>query len=169
VRCCMWCRAYITIAMHTSEMLYVVSSIYYDCHAHQRIVSWVLQLLQTENTYDTCRELGSNIISYKTRATQVYPQNQGSYNPYEINIEAKKRPGQNLPADSHYTMVMPQRIKHPNAVRLAHTAPLTDLLKAWPKTHEKWSRLVAQTTSLTTASRVIGAPLATSTSSTTNV
>jgi hypothetical protein len=86
VRWCMWCWAYITIAMHTNEL----------CHV--RI------------PHDTCRELGSNIITHTTRGTQTYRDDQGNYNPYEKDIEAKQRPGRNLPADSQYTMVMPQKI-----------------------------------------------------------
>jgi hypothetical protein len=68
-------------------------------------------------------------FSYTTRATQTYREVQGNYNPYKRDIEAKQRPGQNLPAVSQYTMVMPQRNEHPNAVRLMHIAPLNDWSK----------------------------------------
>ena len=48
----------------------------------------------------------------------MYPQDQGNYNPFEPDIEAK-------PAVSQYTMVLPQRKEHPNGVRVMTTAPLT--------------------------------------------
>jgi hypothetical protein len=114
--------------------------------------------------HDTCRELGSNIISYTTRATQTYRKDQGNYNPYERDIEAKQRPGQNLPADSQYTLVMPQRNEHPNAVRLMHTALLNDWSKGLSKTHEIWARPTPLATSTTTTSRMTSATSSTATS-----
>ena len=90
VRWCMWCRAYITMAMHTNG----------SCHGFCRYC-------QSQIPHDTCRELGSNIINYTTRATQTYRDDRGNYNLYERDIETKQRPGQNQPADSQYTLVMP--------------------------------------------------------------
>jgi hypothetical protein len=132
----MWCRAYITIDMHTNG----------SCHSFCRYC-------RSQISHNTCRELGSNIISYTTRAR--YREDLGNYNPYKRDIEAKQRPGQNLPADSQYTMVRPQRNKHPNAVRLMTTVPLMDWSKGWSKTTEIWSRQAAQATS-TTTSTVLG-------------
>jgi hypothetical protein len=91
----------------------------------------------------------------------LYHQDQGNYNPYERDIEAKQRPGQNLPADSQYTMVMPQRNENPNAARLMTTAQLMDWSKGWPKTNEIWSRPATQATGTT-------ASTATTVNSTTN-
>ena len=54
VRWCMWCRAYITLAMHTNG----------SCHGFCRYC-------QSQIPHDTCRELGSNIINYTTRGTQT--------------------------------------------------------------------------------------------------
>ena len=123
VRWCMWCRAYITIAMHTNG----------SCHGFCRYC-------QSQIPHDTCLELGSNIINYTTRGTQTYRDDRGNYNLYERDIEAKQRPAQNLPADSQYTMVMPQQNEHSHAVRIMNTAPLTDWFRGWPPTHELWSR-----------------------------
>ena len=64
-------------------------------------------------------------------------------------------------------MVMPQRIEHPNVLRLMHTPPLNDWSKGLPRTHEIWSRPAASATSTTTASRLTSATLSTATSSTT--
>jgi hypothetical protein len=58
-----------------------------------------------------------------------------------------QRSEQNLPDDYQYTMVMPQRDEHPNAVRLMHTAPLNDWSHGWPRTHKIWSRLTSATSS----------------------
>jgi hypothetical protein len=102
---------------------------------------------QSQIPHDTCRELGYNIINYTIRSTQTYRDDRGNYNLYERDIEAKQRPGQNLPADSQYTLVMPQRNEHPHAVRIMNTAPLSDWFKGWPPTHELWSRPVQQSTS----------------------
>jgi hypothetical protein len=99
----------------------------------------------------------------------VYREDQGNYNRYDRDKEAKKRSKQNLPANSQYNMVMPHRNEHPNAVRLMHAASLNDWSKRWPKTLEIWSRPAAQTTSSTAASTVTRATSASSTSSTTNV
>ena len=104
---------------------------------------------QSQIPHDTCRELGSSIINYTTRGTQTYRDDRENYNLYERDIEAKQRPGQNLPADSQYTMVMPQRNEHPHAVRVMNTAPLTDWFRGWPPTHELWSRPVQHSTSTT--------------------
>jgi hypothetical protein len=90
VRWCMWRRAYITIPMHTNE----------SCHEFCRYC-------RVRVLHDTCRELGSNIITYTTRATQTSRDDHGNYNPFERDTEAKKRPGRNIPAVSQYTMVMP--------------------------------------------------------------
>jgi hypothetical protein len=68
VRWCMWCRAYMTIAMHTNE----------SCHGFCRYC-------RIRIPHDT-----SNIITYTTRATQTYHEDQGNYNPYERDIEAKQ-------------------------------------------------------------------------------
>jgi hypothetical protein len=131
--------------MSASEMVYVVPRIHYNC------VMGSAGTCRVRIPHDTCRELGSNIITYTTRATQVYPQNQGNYNPFERDIDAKQRPGRNLPADSQYTMVMPQRNEHPSAARVMTTEPLNDWSKGWPKTHEIWSGRAVQPTSTTTA------------------
>ena len=61
VRWCMWCRAYITMAMHTNG----------SCHGFCRYC-------QSQIPHDTCRELGSNIINYTTRATQTYRDDRGN-------------------------------------------------------------------------------------------
>ena len=110
VRWCMWCRAYITLAMHTNG----------SCHSFCRYC-------RSQIPHSICRERGSNIINYTTRATQTYREDQGNYNPYERDIKAKQRLGQNLPADPH-------------AVRVVHTAPLNDWFKGWPRTHKIWSK-----------------------------
>ena len=146
VRWCMWCHAYITLDMHTNQ----------SCHSFCRYC-------RSQIPHDVCRELGSNIISYTTRATQKYREDQGNHNPYERDIKAKQRPEQNLPADFQYTMVMPQRIEQPNAVRLMHTAPLNNWPKGWVRTYEIWSRPAPSATSTTTASRVTSATLSTTT------
>ena len=141
----MWCRAYITLDMHTNQ----------SCHSFCRYC-------RSQIPHDVCRELGSNIISYTTRTTQTYREDQGNYNPYERDIEAKQRPGQNLPVDSQYTMVMPQRNEHPHAVRVMHTAPLNEIWsKGWPRTHEIWSRPTTTATSTATTSRVTSATTST--------
>jgi hypothetical protein len=97
--------------------------------------------------HDICRELGSNIITYTTKATQTYCDDYGNYNPFERDTEAKQRPEKNLPADSQYTMVMPQRTDHSSAARIMTTAPLNDWSKGWPRTDEIWSGRAPQTTS----------------------
>ena len=70
----------------------------------------------------------------------MYPQDQGNYNPFERDIEAK-------PAVFQYTTVLPQRKEHPNGVRVMPTAPLTDWSKRWPKTTQKYSRPAVQASS----------------------
>jgi hypothetical protein len=97
--------------------------------------------------HDTYRELGSNIITYTTRATQTYHDNQANYDPFERGVQAMQRPRQNLPADSQYTMVIPQMNEHPSAARIMITTPLNNWSKGWSKTHEIWSRQAPQTTS----------------------
>ena len=120
-------------------------------------MSQFLQILQKPDS----RELGSNIISYTTRATQAYREDQGNYNPYERAIEAKQRPGQNLPAESKYTMVMLQRNEHPHAVRVMHTALLNGWSRGWLRTHEIWSRPTTSATSTATKSRATSATTST--------
>jgi hypothetical protein len=107
--------------------------------------------------HDTCQELKPNIITYTTRATQTYRDNQGNYNPYERDIKAKQRPGRSFPADSQYTMVMPQSNQQPSAARIITTAPLTDWSKGWIKTHEIWSRRAVHATGTTMATETTSA------------
>jgi hypothetical protein len=87
----------------------------------------------------------------------------GNYNLYERDIEAKQRSGQNLPANSQYTLVLPQRNEHLYAVRIMQTAPLNDWSKGLPRTDEIWSRSSASATSITTTSRKTSAMSSTAT------
>ena len=87
---------------------------------------------QSRVPHDTCRELGSNIVNFTTRATQTYASNLE-----ERDREAFMR-HQHLPADAHSTMVIPSNSYwNPNAIHIATTAPLEDWSKGWPPIVER--------------------------------
>ena len=110
VRWCETCRAFITYRMHLNQ----------SCHG-------LCRYCHTRVPHDTCRDLGSNIINYTTRATQTYPSNLE-----ERDREAFMR-HLRLPADSYSTMIIHRRPDwNPNAIHVATTAPLEDWSKGFP-------------------------------------